>query len=214
MDIETPNTKTALILAAGPLFAQKGEEGVSVRTIAGIAGANVASINYHFGSKENLYLATVRYVVEKLGAKYFYEAWQALPHESRNWEGIRTFVRDFITETFLGYVQSENPAWFFALLQREISNPTAAFQTIKQDCILPDRDAARELFALVKPGHAKWEPEVWLSNWHGNIFFFCNSFNSLRDIYHWSEALDPEFIQQSLRSTIRMTLALLEPEPQ
>ena len=42
--------KHRLILAAQEVFATKGREAASVREIGTFAGANIAAINYHFGS--------------------------------------------------------------------------------------------------------------------------------------------------------------------
>ena len=52
-------TKGALLDAAACLFAEKGFETVSVREITGLAKANVASVKYHFGSREGLIDAVV-----------------------------------------------------------------------------------------------------------------------------------------------------------
>ncbi len=52
-------TKLALLEAASTLFAEKGFEVVSVREITGLAKANVASVKYHFGSREGLIDAVV-----------------------------------------------------------------------------------------------------------------------------------------------------------
>ncbi len=48
------NTKDALLDSAEKLFAKEGFHGTSVRAITSEAGAHLASINYHFGSKEVL----------------------------------------------------------------------------------------------------------------------------------------------------------------
>lgn len=48
------DTRVALLEAAVRLFSEKGVEGTSVREISKAAGANLAAINYHFGSKERL----------------------------------------------------------------------------------------------------------------------------------------------------------------
>jgi AcrR family transcriptional regulator len=48
-------TKQHLLDAAQRLFAEHGFRKTSVRDIAKEAGSNVAAVNYHFGSKENLY---------------------------------------------------------------------------------------------------------------------------------------------------------------
>lgn len=47
-------TKERILLAAQKLFAEKGFEAVSLRKITTEALANVAAVNYHFGSKEAL----------------------------------------------------------------------------------------------------------------------------------------------------------------
>lgn len=49
-----------LLHAASELFARTGFRGATVRDIAQSAGANVAAANYHFGSKEALYLDVLR----------------------------------------------------------------------------------------------------------------------------------------------------------
>jgi AcrR family transcriptional regulator len=53
-------TKHKIIEAARVLFAEQGYEGASVREIAGRAGVNVASLNYYFSSKENLFHEILR----------------------------------------------------------------------------------------------------------------------------------------------------------
>jgi AcrR family transcriptional regulator len=53
--------KQRLLDAAEQLFAERGFEAVSVRDITGKAEANVAAINYHFGTREALIALTVTY---------------------------------------------------------------------------------------------------------------------------------------------------------
>jgi AcrR family transcriptional regulator len=47
-------TKAAVLATAERLFALEGFQSVSVRDITAAAGANLASVNYHFGSKDAL----------------------------------------------------------------------------------------------------------------------------------------------------------------
>ncbi len=53
-------TRDKIIQAARVLFADFGYEGTSVREIAKSAEVNVASVNYYFNSKENLFLEIIR----------------------------------------------------------------------------------------------------------------------------------------------------------
>ena len=55
-DVNGKSVQDRLVEAAEELFCQRGFNETSVRDIAAAAGCNVASINYYFGGKENLYL--------------------------------------------------------------------------------------------------------------------------------------------------------------
>jgi AcrR family transcriptional regulator len=48
------NTKDRILGAAEELFAQHGFAGTSLRQVTSLADVNIAAVNYHFGSKENL----------------------------------------------------------------------------------------------------------------------------------------------------------------
>lgn len=48
------STKDRILGAAEELFAQHGFAGTSLRQVTGHADVNIAAVNYHFGSKENL----------------------------------------------------------------------------------------------------------------------------------------------------------------
>lgn len=52
-------TRARLLDAAERLFASRGIDAVSVRDIVAEAEANVASVNYHFGTKEGMLLAVL-----------------------------------------------------------------------------------------------------------------------------------------------------------
>ncbi|MFE7978149.1 TetR/AcrR family transcriptional regulator [Streptomyces shenzhenensis] len=64
----TPNTRTQILDAAEHLFAEHGYRGTSVRAITKLAGANLAAVGYHFGSKAELMAAVARRVIEPINA--------------------------------------------------------------------------------------------------------------------------------------------------
>ncbi|ADH67408.1 MULTISPECIES: TetR/AcrR family transcriptional regulator [Nocardiopsis] len=63
-----PDTRTQILDAAERLFAERGYRGTSVRAITDLAGANLAAVGYHFGSKAELMSAVARRVVEPINA--------------------------------------------------------------------------------------------------------------------------------------------------
>ena len=54
------DTRARLIAAARTLFAERGYQNATVREIAARANTNLASINYHFRTKDDLYRAVLR----------------------------------------------------------------------------------------------------------------------------------------------------------
>ncbi len=55
-----PSTTQARLLdAAETLFSERGFQGISIREITDMAGANLAAVNYHFGSKAGLIRALI-----------------------------------------------------------------------------------------------------------------------------------------------------------
>lgn len=63
------STKERILAAAETLFAQRGFDGASLRQLTGIAGVNLAAVNYHFGSKEKLVEQVFRRRLDALNAR-------------------------------------------------------------------------------------------------------------------------------------------------
>ena len=77
-------TKAAVFVAAEQLFALHGFQNVSVRDITAAAGVNLASVNYHFGSKDALLFEIFRRRTAELNrerARMLHEA--AARHEGK-----------------------------------------------------------------------------------------------------------------------------------
>lgn len=66
---KTIGTRRLILEAAGVAFSRKGFRAATIADICQLAGTNLASVNYHFGDKENLYkeawLAAFRHALEK-----------------------------------------------------------------------------------------------------------------------------------------------------
>ena len=64
--VAPPDTRTQILDAAERLFAERGFRGTSIRAITDLAGANLAAVGYHFGSKAELLAAVVRRAIEPI----------------------------------------------------------------------------------------------------------------------------------------------------
>lgn len=63
------DTRERLLDAAERLFADRGIDAVSVRAVNAAAGANVAAVHYHFGSKDALVSAVLRRRMDALAER-------------------------------------------------------------------------------------------------------------------------------------------------
>jgi AcrR family transcriptional regulator len=59
LDATSTDTKTRILDAAEKLFVEHGFEATSLRSLTSAAGVNLAAVNYHFGSKEELFQAVL-----------------------------------------------------------------------------------------------------------------------------------------------------------
>ncbi|KFF00571.1 hypothetical protein IX39_08005 [Chryseobacterium formosense] len=87
------NNKTQILLTAQKLFSEKGYRNTSIRDIADCVGTNCSMINYHFKTKENLYIQ----IIENL--------WPSLDYISSDTETdadvlLKDFVFKSIEEAF------------------------------------------------------------------------------------------------------------------
>ena len=63
------STKDRILGAAEELFAQHGFAATSLRQVTGLAAVNIAAVNYHFGSKENLVNEVFRRRMDEMTAR-------------------------------------------------------------------------------------------------------------------------------------------------
>ncbi|WP_430420087.1 TetR/AcrR family transcriptional regulator [Phenylobacterium sp.] len=88
-------TKAAVFNAAERLFALHGFQNVSVRDITAEAGVNLASVNYHFGSKDALLFEIFRRRTSELNRER-----ARMLHEAATRNGGKPTVRDILESYF------------------------------------------------------------------------------------------------------------------
>ena len=143
MEAQDP-IKVRLIEAAGEEFAGKGFECARIRTICDRAGANVAAVNYHFGDKEQLYVATVL-EAHRCGLDV---SDVDLGSEKEPAEQLRWFVHHF-----LGRVLAINDPdnWRHRLMLREMIQPTAASDILIRESIRPKFERLHQILKQFCP---------------------------------------------------------------
>lgn len=146
--------KERLLNQAETLFAQKGYHAVTVREITEAARCNLAAVNYHFGSKRNLYLEVFRsrwIPRAKLVFDSFEAALDGLEGPSVT-ETIRALAKAFVD----GPMSEEHRRHHYQLMARELSHPSEAFDLVAEEVMRPSfLKLGERLQAALPPGREK-----------------------------------------------------------
>lgn len=140
-------TRLRLLSAAGQLFAQKGYQAATIRDICRRAKANVASVHYHFGSKEKLYEAVLRHAHDEALRRYPPD--MGLDGAASPEQKLAIYVRSMLLRML---AKGEN-AWHGALMAREMVEPTPMLARFVDRFIMPRADILRRIVAdILGPG--------------------------------------------------------------
>ena len=125
------NTRGRILEAAGEVFAEVGFRCATVRRICERAGVNVAAINYHFRSKEDLYSEVLKYWHDFAIRKY--PPLLGVGEEAPAEEQLRAFIHSLL----LRMLDKGKPAWFGRVMGREMAEPTRAFDRMVVEVMRP-----------------------------------------------------------------------------
>lgn len=96
-------TRARLLNVTKSLIAERGEAAVSIRDIATAARTNIASVSYHFGSKDNLCRAAIEAAIEHVAREHL-RAIRELPSHASAEE-----ISSALASTILAHKASRNP---------------------------------------------------------------------------------------------------------
>jgi len=137
----TSETRQRLLMAAGEEFAERGFHHTTVRDICQRAGVNIAAVNYHFHSKEDLYAAVCNYSLDLSVNKY--SPTLGITEGATAQERLHTFIQSFL----FSMLEKGQPSWHEKLVTREMNNPTGALDSMVETTIKPRN---KLLSAIVK----------------------------------------------------------------
>ncbi len=161
MTIPESGSKRKLVDAAEQLFAEKGFEAVSVRHITQLAKTNVAAVNYHFGSREELLTLVMMRCMEpiteeRLARLDFAERkrpGKALPLE----EIVDALVRPFVTQVKKSELSEKV---FYKLIGRVFAQQSDGLPAPLEDQLRQVSERFTKALAKALPGVAT-EDLVW-----------------------------------------------------
>lgn len=122
-------TYNRILAAAGELIAESGFAETSNKAIAAHAGADLASINYHFGSRSGLYEAVLAAAHGRLIS--IDDLRQISSEDGPPQEKLKRIIEGLVDAA----TGTEN--WHVRVLSRELLSPSSHLQVLMHDVILP-----------------------------------------------------------------------------
>lgn len=203
---EQLDTRDRLLNTALWLFAEQGFKATSLRQITQEAGANVASVNYHFGSKKEMLNELIRRRVEPLNKRRF-----ALLKKYRIEAAGRPITLEKIFEAFfLPFFQSVAPDTdkdttdLIHIIERLTEQPTlrqAVYDEHFKNLSITILEALSETLPELEPAELHWR-------FHFSVTLMLSSMSTRQRVGNSSKELcAPEDIEGMVARLIQFICA-------
>ena len=156
--LDTDTTRERLLEAAERLFAERGYDGTSVREITQAARCNVASVNYHFGGKDNLYLQVFQRRLDALRQLRMGRLEQALEEAGEN-ASVELVLSTFTASFMEPLIDESEGRLIMELMAREMLDPHLPRHVLFETMIDPVRQSLAFALRRVAPGLGEEDAE-------------------------------------------------------
>ncbi|HWB20680.1 MAG TPA: CerR family C-terminal domain-containing protein [Phycisphaerales bacterium] len=142
-----PDTARKILDTAAREFARSGFRQTTVRTICRAAGANIASINYHFRNKAGLYRAVLSDTAQRALQRYPRD--MGLRPNASPEERLHAFIRSFLCRI----LDPQQASIHGRLMSREMVDPTGVLDDIVEHVVRPNAQFLMALIRELAPAH-------------------------------------------------------------
>ncbi len=140
-----------IIAQAGALFAERGYADTTSKAICERAGVNMAAVNYHFGSRDGLYLVLLKEVHrEVMSLDFVRQIGQSAAPPS---EKLYLLIEGLLRATY------DAKSWHIRLWARELLAPSPLLAQVMQEDTLPKFEVLRDVI-MELTGLSVDEPEL------------------------------------------------------
>jgi len=161
-------TRQRLLDAAAEVFAAKGFRDASNADICELAGANTAAVNYHFGSKEDLYVQAWRHSFEKSLAALSPDG--GVPADAAPAERLRGRILAIVRRI------ADRSNHMFEIVHKEMASPTGLLDEVMHKTIRPlHGDMATVVCELLGPHVPQEQAQFCVISIVGQCFAMMHS---------------------------------------
>ena len=204
---EAFGTKQRLLETAVRLFLRHGYDGVSIRDLTEAAAANVASINYHFGGKENLYKEVFRQLIGDRAEGTLSAMRRAAAEDDP--PVVRKVLTEYVAGFFKGAMDASHAGrGLVRMLANEISEDGKATDVLLDVVVMP---AHKILRAAIRKAHPDIDEDrmiLSVISTSGQVFHFIRARALVTRLT--GKDYSPEFVSQVVEHIIEFSLLGLQ----
>lgn len=206
-------TRKLLLDTAGRLFALRGYSGTYLRDLASESGVGLSSIIYHFQSKHNLYLETIRhFVIDTADLNRLFEPLRHLNYDDP--QAIADTFRD-ITRMFLEVCHGPNHTPYVTELYARImvgSDQEALGMLLT--CFVEVQQLLPAVIGRIRPDWDARQVGFWMQLFWSQLQYTVMGKRLVLFDMQLGESFPPEFLDESAwQFTRNCMLPLGLPEP-
>lgn len=166
-------TREKLLRAADRLFFRKGYDAVSIRDLTEAAGVNVASINYHFRGKKNLFREAMRLRLSGMAQERLKWIKEVMP-EGKS-PGLDIVIRAYVM-SFLEHLPSSREAEaFMNIVSAEMGEGGIATDVLFKEMVYPVHKAMKDAIMRARPGLSERKVQLCLASITGQVIHFIRA---------------------------------------
>ena len=174
------DTHDRILSTAQKLFADKGFDATSVRDITTEAGCNVASVNYHFGGKDKLYLETFRSMLTVLRDRRLEMMGELMARQPS--PSLEEFVETFAVIMIEPLVGDSRGRMFLNLVSREMIAPRLPQGVLLEEFFEPMMERATAALARVGPALDEASARLCVMSLVGQLLHSLKAHHLLSDL--------------------------------
>lgn len=204
-------TRQTIVKCAARLFADFGFHGTGVREIVDKAGVALNSVNYYFGSKENLFLESIKYVLkEKIQFDQVIGEQEEVPTDAKK---LSKYLKTKLKGIFDILFGTNRRYWYADMVTRSFQDEVPEAMDVAMAYLEPVFNLLGKIYTQAKGKMDDKDFYIWLTRIWFNVFgcsLWRNTFNKEYDFagYEGNEDKDV-FIQEIIPVVIDDAIAYL-----
>lgn len=177
-DVKAKKTRERLLDMAEALFFDKGYENVSIRELTSAAGTNVASINYYFKSKENLYRETVRRKLSIVANELITEIKQDIYRDEA--PDLRKIITAYVTRYMSNVLLVKEASRFIETISQDMSEGGIITDILIEEMVAPVHVILKDAISRVRPDLPEDKVSLCIISIGGQMFHFIRAREIIR----------------------------------